>query len=106
MNKKDVEATFAKFFVERLNQRYNLNYQIIPNGNEASDVDIYAIAENLETLNLQLKTGEPGLERFWGRRRKLGSGMGSIDVNIEELFALHLFYSLVSKKFTGPLFDP
>jgi hypothetical protein len=87
INKKGGEIAFAKFFVERFNQKHNSNYQVIPNSEESSATDIYAISENLETLNLQLKTGEPGLERFWGRRRKLGSGMGIIDVNIEELLA-------------------
>ncbi|MBI4132713.1 MAG: hypothetical protein HY473_01260 [Candidatus Sungbacteria bacterium] len=87
LDKKDDELAFAKFFIERLNQFRKLNYRVVSSDEESSGADIYATAENLETLNLQLKTGEPGLERFWGRRRKLGSGMGIIDVNIEDLLA-------------------
>ena len=83
-NKKRRERALAEFFVERLNKTYNLNYRVFPNDEEASDVDIRAVSEGGETLNLQLKTGEPGLEQFWGTRIKQGSGMAIIDVNIEE----------------------
>ncbi len=85
--KKDGEVAFGKFFIEHFNQRYKLDYRVTPNNEESSDADIYAIAENLKTLNLQLKTGEPGSEHFWGSRIKHGSGTGIIDVNIEELLA-------------------
>lgn len=84
-NKKDEEIEFAKFFVERFNKKHNSNYKVIPNNKDSSDIDIYATSENLETINFQLKTGEPDLERFWGRRKKLGSGRGIIDGNIEKL---------------------
>lgn len=84
VNKKRGEQKLSEFFVGRFNQSYNLNYRVDPNGEEANDVDIHAVAENHETLNLQLKTGEPGLEQFWGTRIKQGSGMVIIDVNIEE----------------------
>lgn len=84
-NKKDEEIEFAKFFVERFNKKHNSNYKAIPNNKDSSDIDIYATSENLETINFQLKTGEPDLERFWGRRKKLGSGRGIIDGNIEKL---------------------
>src|SRR3989344_4578977 len=85
VNKKRSEYSLAEYFIERLNKAYNLNYRVIPNGEEASDADIRAISENNEALNLQLKTGEPGLEHFWGTRIKKGSGMAVIDVNIKEL---------------------
>lgn len=85
INKKENERIFADFFVERLNKTYDLDYCVIPNGNEADDADIHAVSKNSEILNLQLKTGEPGLEQFWGTRIKHGSGMAIIDVNIEEL---------------------
>jgi hypothetical protein len=84
-NKKRGENSLAEYFIERFNKAYNLNYRVIPNGEEASDADIHAISENSEALNLQLKTGEPGLEHFWGTRIKQGSGMAVIDTNIEEL---------------------
>lgn len=93
VNKKRSEQTLAEFFVEHFNQNCDLNYRVVPNIKEASDIDVYAIAENCETLNLQLKTGEPEEERFWGSRRKHGSGMGIIDGNIEELLAQIIQYS-------------
>lgn len=86
-NKKSSELVFARFFIERLNQNYNLNYHVIPDNEDVSDVDIQAIAKDHRALNLQLKTGEPGLEQFWGTRIKQGSGMAIIDGNIEELLA-------------------
>lgn len=85
ISKKQDEQKFSDFFAERFNKTYNLNYRIVPNNEEADDVDIKAISKEGETLNLQLKTGEPDLERFWGRRKKLGSGWGIIDGNIEKL---------------------
>ena len=85
VNKKRSEYSLAEYFIERFNKAYNLNYCVIPNGEEASDADIHAASENSETLNLQLKTGEPRLEHFWGTRIKQGSGMAVIDTNIEEL---------------------
>ena len=84
-DKKRNERTASEFFVERFNKNYNLNYRAIANSEEANDVDIQVVSEGSEILNLQLKTGEPGLEQFWGTRIKQGSGMAVIDVNIEEL---------------------
>lgn len=83
MSKKDEELKFGEFFVEQLNQRYKLNYRAVSNTEIASDVDIHGIAENHETLNLQLKTGEPELKGFFGSRIKYGTGMVAIDGNIE-----------------------
>lgn len=85
--KKRGEKKLSEFFIERFNQSYNLNYHVVSNGEEANDVDVHAVSESHEILNLQLKTGEPGLEQFWGTRIKQGSGMAIIDVNIEELLA-------------------
>lgn len=84
-NKRSDELTFARFFAERLNQFQELNYQVVPNNEESSGVDVFAVAENLETLNLQLKTGEPWLEQLWGCMRKLKSGGWIHDGKFEEL---------------------
>lgn len=82
-NKKSSELVFARFFIERLNQNHNFNYHVIPDNEDTNDVDIQAITKGRRTLNLQLKTGEPGLEQFLGSRRKHGSGAAVIDGNIE-----------------------
>jgi|GEM_PF-3912238 len=86
--KREEYKKLSKFFIDRFNRHFKLSYTVSVNENEAvkdEDVDVYAISDDKENLNLQLKTGGPGLERFWGRRRKLGSGVGSIGGNIEEL---------------------
>ena len=87
-SKKEVEKLFGDFFISRFNRQYNLDYKIYLNEDEAikdGDIDIYAIGENVETLKLQVKTGEPALEAFWGKRKKEGSGWVEIDVDIKKL---------------------
>lgn len=87
LNKKREERMFSDFFVERFNKNYNLNYRTISNSEEANEVDFYAVSEDGETLNLQLKTGEPESEKFYGTRIKQGSGMAIIDTEIKELLS-------------------
>lgn len=84
VNKKRGEQILADFFVKRFNKAYNLNYRVVAKSEEANDTDINAVSEHKETLNLQLKTGEPRLEQFLGSRIKHGSGMVIIDQNIEK----------------------
>lgn len=82
-----MEVEFSNFFIKRLNQYYKLNYVIKANTQENvfdTDVDTYAISTDKPILNLQLKTGEPELDAFWGSRKKHGSGTCIIDGNIED----------------------
>ena len=84
------EKIFADFFITRFNKHYSLSYATHSNENESvsdTDVDIYATAKNGGILKLQIKTGEPAWEAFWGSRIRHGSGMAVIDVNIPKLLS-------------------
>lgn len=73
MNKKDEELKFSKFFIERFNQRYGLNYRVISNNKETKtdgDIDVYALGESGQKLNLQVTTGEGELKQFRASIRK------------------------------------
>lgn len=73
MNKKEEELKFSKFFIERFNQHYKLNYRVVPNNEETKingDTDIYAVEKNSEKLNLQVTTGESELKQLLASIRK------------------------------------
>ncbi|OGF69477.1 hypothetical protein A3H65_01265 [Candidatus Giovannonibacteria bacterium RIFCSPLOWO2_02_FULL_45_14] len=72
---KNKEKKISDFFIGRLNQYHKLKYQIDVNLKENlrdPDIDAYAISKNLWTLNLQIKTGEPELKKFFGVSEKKG----------------------------------
>lgn len=70
MNSKDEELKFSNFFVQRLNNHYRLNYKVVPNKESNSDVDIYAVSENNNILQLQLVTLERRLREAEGDLQK------------------------------------
>jgi hypothetical protein len=88
--KKIYEIDVSGFFLTRFNAHHGLDYIPQSNDNEFlndTDVDVYGVSGSHENLNLQVKTGEPGLEAFWGSRHKHGSGSAMITVEIQELLA-------------------
>lgn len=73
MSKKYEESKYAKFFIDRLNLRYGLDYKIAPNEKEGkldSDVDVYAVSDTRPTLNIQLITRESTLKQILANLQK------------------------------------
>ncbi len=72
--KKQKELEVANFFIERLNKKYNFDYNLEPNINETkgeSDVDIYANSiSNKKQLKLQITTHDGQILRDFADNQK------------------------------------
>lgn len=94
MNKKDEELKYAKFFIDRLNHRYKLDYKAILNEKEEkidAEIDVYATSKKYPTLNLQIRTREKILKEISVNLYKQAKNTGQkavmgpvIDMNTEK----------------------
>jgi len=73
MNSKAEELEYSKFFIDRLNNRHNLDYVVYPNENERKldkEIDVYAKSNNFPILNLQVRTRERIFKELFPRLQK------------------------------------
>jgi hypothetical protein len=82
---KESEETCAEYFINWVNDTYNLDYYVVPNEQEDSEIDVFAISKSgRPTLKLQIVTSRgKTLEMASKNKRRLKQGKKFIGSNVE-----------------------
>ena len=83
---KESEKTYAEYFINWANDTYNPDYYAVPNEQEDSEIDVFAISKSgrSPTLNLQIVTSRgKTLEMVSKNKRRFKQGEKFMGSNVE-----------------------
>ena len=107
--KKDEELKIARYFIDRLNEKFSLDYNLVSNNNETkgeSDVDVYANSNSgREQLKLQITTNDGQILKDCADNRKEAerNGSGFAMSPVRDLNPIKLINEAIkNKKYSNP----